>query len=84
MINGLIVTYMRVTPFIATLATWSIWSGVALILPKEGRHHSANLEDGCAEGREIRGDTEIGADPVACSSFSDVAELKRTRFVTRI
>ena len=36
-INGLIVTYMRVTPFIATLATWSVWSGVALfVLPKEG------------------------------------------------
>jgi len=36
-INGLIVTYMRVTPFIATLATWSIWGGVALfVLPKEG------------------------------------------------
>jgi ribose transport system permease protein len=36
-INGLIITYMRVTPFIATLATWSVWSGVALfVLPKEG------------------------------------------------
>jgi ribose transport system permease protein len=36
-INGLIVTYMRVTPFIATLATWSVWGGIALfVLPKEG------------------------------------------------
>lgn len=31
-INGLIVTVMRVTPFIATLATWSVWSGAALLV----------------------------------------------------
>jgi ribose transport system permease protein len=36
-LNGFIVAYMRVTPFIATLATWSIWGGIALlILPKPG------------------------------------------------
>jgi ribose transport system permease protein len=36
-VNGLIVTYMRVTPFIATLATWSVWGGLALfVLPQEG------------------------------------------------
>jgi ribose transport system permease protein len=45
-INGLIVTYMRVTPFIATLATWSIWSGIALfVLPKEGGSIPRSLKD---------------------------------------
>lgn len=28
-INGFIVAYLRVQPFIATLATWSIWGGLA-------------------------------------------------------
>jgi len=32
LINGFIVAVMRVTPFIATLATWSIWSGAALLV----------------------------------------------------
>lgn len=37
LINGFIVTKMRVTPFIATLATWSIWGGLALlVLPTPG------------------------------------------------
>ncbi len=37
LLNGFIVAYMRVTPFIATLATWSIWGGVALlVLPVPG------------------------------------------------
>jgi ribose transport system permease protein len=31
-LNGLVVTHMRVTPFIATLATSSVWAGVALLL----------------------------------------------------
>ncbi len=32
LINGFIVTVMRVTPFIATLATWSIFNGFALMV----------------------------------------------------
>lgn len=36
-INGFIVAVLRITPFIATLATWSVWSGIAfLILEKDG------------------------------------------------
>ncbi len=31
-INGFVVGVMRVTPFVATLATWSVWSGVALLV----------------------------------------------------
>lgn len=35
--NGLVVHYMKVQPFIVTLATWSIWDGLALfVLPTEG------------------------------------------------
>jgi ribose transport system permease protein len=36
-LNGLLVSRLRLQPFIVTLATWSVWSGVALwILPTEG------------------------------------------------
>jgi ribose transport system permease protein len=36
-LNGLLVSRLRLQPFIVTLATWSIWSGAALwILPTEG------------------------------------------------
>jgi ribose transport system permease protein len=36
-LNGVLVSRLRLQPFIVTLATWSIWSGVALwILPTEG------------------------------------------------
>ena len=36
-LNGVLVARLRLQPFIVTLATWSIWSGVALwILPTEG------------------------------------------------
>lgn len=36
-INGFIVAVLRITPFIATLATWSVWSGIAfLVLEKDG------------------------------------------------
>jgi ribose transport system permease protein len=36
-VNGILVARLRLQPFIVTLATWSIWSGVALwILPTEG------------------------------------------------
>jgi ribose transport system permease protein len=31
-INGFVVGVMRVSSFVATLATWSIWSGVALLI----------------------------------------------------
>ena len=37
-LNGILVSRLRLQPFIVTLATWSVWSGVALwILPTEGR-----------------------------------------------
>jgi len=37
LVNGYIVARLRVQPFIATLATWSIWGGLALaILPTDG------------------------------------------------
>jgi ribose transport system permease protein len=36
-LNGVMVSRLRLQPFIVTLATWSVWSGVALwILPTEG------------------------------------------------
>ena len=36
-LNGILVSRLRLQPFIVTLATWSVWSGVALwILPTEG------------------------------------------------
>ena len=37
LLNGLIVAYRGLQPFVVTLATWSIWNGVALlVLPVEG------------------------------------------------
>ncbi len=36
-LNGYIIAYLRVQPFIVTLATWSIWGGLALaVLPVDG------------------------------------------------
>ncbi|MCL6443104.1 MAG: ABC transporter permease [Alicyclobacillus sp.] len=36
-LNGAIISYLRIQPFIATLATWSIFDGIALwILPTDG------------------------------------------------
>jgi ribose transport system permease protein len=36
-LNGILVSRLRLQPFIVTLATWSVWSGTALwILPTEG------------------------------------------------
>jgi len=46
LINGLIVAFTRVQPFIATLATWSIWGGIAfVILPVEGGATPQRLVD---------------------------------------
>jgi ribose transport system permease protein len=43
-INGAIIGYTRLQPFIVTLATWSIWGGIALlILPQEGGQVSTQL-----------------------------------------
>ena len=37
LVNGLVVSLTRLQPFIVTLATWSIWGGVAfVVLPVEG------------------------------------------------
>jgi ribose transport system permease protein len=36
-LNGLVIAYLRLQSFVVTLATWSILSGVALlILPQDG------------------------------------------------
>jgi ribose transport system permease protein len=46
LINGFIVSVMRVTPFIATLATWSIFNGLALlVLEDPGGSVPAMLKD---------------------------------------
>lgn len=43
-INGYVVAKLRVQPFIATLATWSIWGGLALwVLPTDGGDVPQNL-----------------------------------------
>lgn len=82
LVNGLIVTYMRVTPFIATLATWSVWSGVALfILPKEGGTIPRMLKVLVQKG------TILGLPKSALILLLIILfwlVLKRTRFVTRI
>ena len=45
-LNGLLVSRLRLQPFIVTLATWSVWSGVALwILPTEGGNVPERLID---------------------------------------
>jgi ribose transport system permease protein len=45
-INGFIVAVMRVTPFIATLATWSVFSGLALlVLESDGGKASEPLKE---------------------------------------
>jgi ribose transport system permease protein len=37
LVNGLVLSFTRLQPFIVTLATWSIWGGIAfVILPVEG------------------------------------------------
>ncbi len=36
-LNGIVIAYTRMQPFIVTLATWSVWGGVALlVLPTPG------------------------------------------------
>lgn len=45
-LNGVMVSRLRLQPFIVTLATWSVWSGVALwILPTEGGTIPSKLID---------------------------------------
>jgi ribose transport system permease protein len=81
-INGLIVTYMRVTPFIATLATWSIWGGIALfILPKEGGSIPRELKNVVQKG------TVLGLPKSLCILLLIIIFwllIKRTRFGTLI
>ena len=82
MINGLIVTYMRVTPFIATLATWSIWSGVALlVLPKEGGTIPHILKTAVQKGAIVGMPKSV---LILLLLILFWLLLKRTRFVTRI
>jgi len=43
-VNGLVIAYTSIQPFIVTLATWSIWDGVAFgVLPVEGGKVSQTL-----------------------------------------
>jgi ribose transport system permease protein len=43
-LNGMIIAYTSIQPFIVTLATWSIWDGVAFgVLPVEGGKVSPTL-----------------------------------------
>lgn len=45
-LNGVLVARLRLQPFIVTLATWSVWSGVALwILPTEGGNIPSGFVD---------------------------------------
>ena len=45
-VNGVLVSRLRLQPFIVTLATWSVWSGTALwLLPTEGGNVPGRLID---------------------------------------
>jgi ribose transport system permease protein len=47
LVNGLVVSLTRLQPFIVTLATWSIWGGIAfVVLPVEGGATPNGLVDG--------------------------------------
>ncbi len=47
LVNGLVVSLTRLQPFIVTLATWSIWGGIAfVILPVEGGATPSGLVNG--------------------------------------
>ena len=64
-LNGLLVSRLRLQPFIVTLATWSVWSGVALwILPTEGGTIPQKLIDFAKRERALPGDPGL-ADPRA-------------------
>jgi ribose transport system permease protein len=81
-VNGLIITYMRVTPFIATLATWSIWSGVALfILPKEGGTIPRMLKVAVQKGMIVGMPKSV---VILLLLIVLWMLLKRTRFITRV
>jgi ribose transport system permease protein len=48
-LNGIVIATSRLQPFIVTLATWSIWDGVALkVLPTEGGTPPAQLSTAVA------------------------------------
>lgn len=81
-VNGLIVTYMRVTPFIATLATWSVWKGVALlVLPREGGSIPRSLKVFVQKGPILGVPKSLIILLVLIALW---LLLKRTRFVTRL
>jgi ribose transport system permease protein len=45
--NGVLIARLRLQPFIVTLATWSIWGGIAfVVLPVEGGATPSGLVDG--------------------------------------
>jgi ribose transport system permease protein len=47
LVNGLVVSLTKLQPFIVTLATWSIWGGIAfVILPVEGGATPTGLVNG--------------------------------------
>jgi len=44
LVNGLLVAYGKIQPFIATLATWFVWAGLALlIMPRPGGKIDSSL-----------------------------------------
>jgi ribose transport system permease protein len=78
-INGLIVTYMRVTPFIATLATWSVWSGVALfVLPQEGGSIPRDLKV-LVQKRRCPWSAQVAVHPALADRLLAVAQTHPTR-----
>ena len=47
LVNGLVIAFTKLQPFIVTLATWSIWGGIAfVILPVEGGAAPTGLVNG--------------------------------------
>ena len=78
-LNGLMIAFTPIQPFIVTLATWSIWDGVAFgILPIEGGTVSPTLIN-AGLGRHSRR-AQVGLDRRRCSS-SLWRWLRATRFI---
>src|SRR5207249_11794868 len=47
LVNGLVISFTKLQPFIVTLATWSIWGGIAfVVLPVEGGAAPTGLVNG--------------------------------------
>ena len=80
MVNGILISTARLQPFIVTLATWSIWGGVAFwLLPVEGGAPSTDLVSWVLG--DLLGVPEIGLGSRRCSSLLWFW-LRPTRFIT--